>query len=190
MLLHRACVKLKAHNRREVLFFALLRREVRLDDIYSLDEIAEVLRVMCPEMSRNIIYFIRDEKEYVNPLEDGKQITNTDTDDRRQGVILTDSERDVLQLSARGLTNREIAERLFFSVDSVRTFLYRACTKLGACNRTEAVVQALKQGETSIDKIFSLNELLPSFALLGAEFLDKVTHLQNHKHEPVPAGHQ
>ena len=190
MLLHQACVKLKAHNRIEVVFFALIKREIALNDVYSLEEIAEIFGAMCPDMSNRILSFVRKEMEHVSLLEENEQIINTDTEDRRQDVILTNSERDVLVLTARGLTNQEIADKLYLSISSVKTFLHRACTKLGARNRAEAVILALKRGETSIDKMFSLNELLQPFVPLGAEFLDKIAQLQNqrHEHEPMPTG--
>lgn len=189
-VLHRACVKLKAHNRIEVVFFALMHGEIRLNDAYSLDEIAEIFRAMCPDMFNKILSYVNEDMEYMDLPEEDEQITNIDTEDRRQNVILTDNERDVLVLTARGLTNQEIADKLYLSTSSVKTFLYRACTKLGARNRAEAVILALKRGETSIDEMFSLTELLQPFASLGVESLEKVAQLLSQKPEQelVPTG--
>ena len=50
---------------------------------------------------------------------------------------LTDREREVVELAARGLTNREIGARLYVSVRTVNTHLYRAYAKLGMSDRTQ-----------------------------------------------------
>ncbi len=54
-------------------------------------------------------------------------------------------EEEVLNLVADGLTNREIAERLAISEETVKTHLKRLYQKLGASDRTEAVAIALRQ---------------------------------------------
>lgn len=48
---------------------------------------------------------------------------------------LTDREREIVTLAARGLTNREIADRLVVSVRTVEGHLYRAGAKLGTADR-------------------------------------------------------
>ncbi|HVE96636.1 MAG TPA: helix-turn-helix transcriptional regulator [Pseudonocardiaceae bacterium] len=58
---------------------------------------------------------------------------------------LTDREREIIALVARGLSNRQIAERLVVSVRTVEGHLYRACAKLGASDRTE--LAALLRGD-------------------------------------------
>jgi DNA-binding NarL/FixJ family response regulator len=50
---------------------------------------------------------------------------------------LTHREREIVTLAAGGLSNRQIAQRLVISVRTVEGHLYRACTKLGASDRTE-----------------------------------------------------
>jgi DNA-binding CsgD family transcriptional regulator len=52
-------------------------------------------------------------------------------------ALLTDREREVVELAARGLTNREIADRLFVSVRTVNTHLYRSYAKLGVNDRSQ-----------------------------------------------------
>lgn len=53
-------------------------------------------------------------------------------------VTLTLREREVLQLLAEGLTNREIAGRLSLSQSTVRVHLRNVMKFLGARNRAEA----------------------------------------------------
>lgn len=52
---------------------------------------------------------------------------------------LTPRELEVLQLIAEGLSNREIAERVFVSENTVKTHSSRVFEKLGARRRTQAV---------------------------------------------------
>jgi DNA-binding NarL/FixJ family response regulator len=59
---------------------------------------------------------------------------------------LTSVEREMLRLVAQGLTNREIAERLRCSVGTVKKYLQRTLEKLGASDRTQAAVEAVKRG--------------------------------------------
>jgi DNA-binding NarL/FixJ family response regulator len=63
---------------------------------------------------------------------------------------LTDREREVLQLMARGLQNKEIAGRLVISERTVKFHVSAILAKLGAGNRTEAVRAALERGLVSI----------------------------------------
>jgi LuxR family maltose regulon positive regulatory protein len=55
---------------------------------------------------------------------------------------LTEREVEILQLIAEGLTNPEIANRLFLSLHTVKTHTRNIYSKLGVHNRTEAVARA------------------------------------------------
>ncbi|MFG3284977.1 response regulator [Streptomyces sp. NPDC048111] len=59
---------------------------------------------------------------------------------------LTARETDVLRLTARGMSNGEIADRLFISEATVKTHLNRAMSKLGLDSRAQAVVVAYESG--------------------------------------------
>ena len=56
-------------------------------------------------------------------------------------ISLSEREVEVLSLAADGLTNRQIAERLYLSPHTVARHLANARAKLGASNRAEAAVQ-------------------------------------------------
>ena len=64
----------------------------------------------------------------------------------RQIESLTEREVDVLQLAARGLTNRAIGRQLAISDRTVQGHLANVYGKLEVSNRTEAVTEALKRG--------------------------------------------
>ena len=59
---------------------------------------------------------------------------------------LSDRELEILQLLADGLSNKEIADRLFISVQTVKTHIAHIFDKLGVKDRTEAVASALRKG--------------------------------------------
>jgi len=59
---------------------------------------------------------------------------------------LTAREAEILELLALGLSNTEIAQRLFLSEGTVRNYLSALFAKLGVSDRTQAVVAALRDG--------------------------------------------
>jgi DNA-binding CsgD family transcriptional regulator/N-acetylneuraminic acid mutarotase len=63
-----------------------------------------------------------------------------------QGEPLSPREQDVLESMAHGATNREIAESLIISPNTVKVHLRNIYSKLGVSTRTEAMRIALEQG--------------------------------------------
>ena len=60
--------------------------------------------------------------------------------------VLTSREVEVLELTARGLSNLEIADRLYISEATVKTHLNRTMTKLDLGSRAQAVIVAYESG--------------------------------------------
>jgi DNA-binding NarL/FixJ family response regulator len=70
----------------------------------------------------------------------------TDAKERdRKAETLTAREVEVLQLLAFGHTNKDIAEQLYISPDTVKTHLEHIFEKLGTSDRTAAVAEALRR---------------------------------------------
>jgi two-component system, NarL family, response regulator LiaR len=67
------------------------------------------------------------------------------TDRDKKAETLTAREIEVLQLLAFGHTNKDIAEQLFISPDTVKTHLEHIFEKLGTSDRTAAVAEALRR---------------------------------------------
>lgn len=59
---------------------------------------------------------------------------------------LTPRQLEVLQLMVKGLSNKEIAEQLHLSETTVKSHVTAVLRKLGATDRTQAVVKALNEG--------------------------------------------
>ena len=67
---------------------------------------------------------------------------------------LTDRELQVLRLVAKGLTNREIAERLVVTEATVRSHVSNTLSKLHLANRVQATLYALQEGLASLEDRF------------------------------------
>jgi len=89
-------------------------------------------------------------KTYVDPVVAGKLF---DQVNRGAGLpdstvvsALSERELDVLRLIGRGLSNAEIAQRLYLSEGTVRNYVSAILTKLEVADRTQAAVLALRAG--------------------------------------------
>ncbi|MFI7664754.1 response regulator [Nocardia sp. NPDC049526] len=65
--------------------------------------------------------------------------------------ILTAREREVVAMVAEGLSNEEIAEKVYLSPLTVRTHVQRAMSKVGAQNRAQLVVIAFQSGLVRVE---------------------------------------
>jgi DNA-binding CsgD family transcriptional regulator len=65
---------------------------------------------------------------------------------KREDLNITRRELEILELIARGLSNREIAEKLFVSENTVKTHSSRVFDKIGAKRRTQAVQMGKELG--------------------------------------------
>jgi DNA-binding NarL/FixJ family response regulator len=75
-------------------------------------------------------------------IEEIRQLTRGE----QTGFSLSAREVEVLQMIAYGSTNREVADALKISPQTVKTYLERIFSKLGVSDRTRAVAVALKHG--------------------------------------------
>ena len=88
--------------------------------------------VLHPSVARKVL------NRFVPPAEQAKKV--------KPEALLTDRELEVLKLATQGLSNREIADRLYLSLRTVQAHLSHIFNKLQVSSRTEAVVRALKEG--------------------------------------------
>ena len=71
--------------------------------------------------------------------------------ERFPGTELTNRERDVLHLMAEGRDNRGIAQALRLTLGTVKGHVHNILEKLGAADRTQAVMSAVRRGIVHLD---------------------------------------
>ena len=64
---------------------------------------------------------------------------------------LSEREKEIVKLIAEGLSNKQLADKLYISTKTVKTHVAHILEKLDAKNRTEAVVTAIRKGLIDID---------------------------------------
>ena len=111
-----------------------LLKDVEPDDLrQAVRLIAEGQALLSPSVTRRVIAEFSQRPQRTPP-------------DQSRLAQLTDREREVVALVARGLTNDEIAVRLFMSPATAKTHVNRAMTKAGARDRAQLVVLAYESG--------------------------------------------
>ena len=83
------------------------------------------------------------EERSVPSLPNSKRYTAADSLD---AAALTNREREILRLIARGATNREVADSLIISEGTVKNHLSNIFSRLGLRDRTQAVMYARERG--------------------------------------------
>ncbi|MFG2143378.1 response regulator [Streptomyces sp. NPDC048696] len=89
--------------------------------------------LFAPSVTRRLV------EAFARPAEQSPQLSS-------DLAALTARETEVLKLTARGLSNLEISDRLFISEATVKTHLNRAMSKLDLASRAQAVVLAYESG--------------------------------------------
>jgi two-component system, NarL family, response regulator LiaR len=89
-------------------------------------------------------------KTFVDPSIAGKVLEQVSSHQTHDSTYitgkLTEREIEILRLVAKGLSNLDIAERLFLSEGTVRNHVSAVLTKLGVSDRTQAAVIAIQHG--------------------------------------------
>jgi DNA-binding NarL/FixJ family response regulator len=100
-----------------------------------------------PDRLRHAVRTVADGGTYVDPQVTGKLVLLATKGRRARGPFgLTVQEMRVIELLPGGLTNAEIATELCLSVNTVKTHLRRAMSKMQVHDRTEAAVLAQREG--------------------------------------------
>jgi len=72
-------------------------------------------------------------------------------EERKTSYILSERESEVLRLVALGMSNKEIAEKLFLSQRTVKAHLTNIFNKLKVASRSEAIVKGLQWGLVTLE---------------------------------------
>jgi DNA-binding NarL/FixJ family response regulator len=111
-----------------------LLKETGPDDIrHAVHVVAAGDSLLAPSVTRRLIAAYTSQPQHLPPLGE------------RLGA-LTDRETEVVALVAHGLSNDEIARKLFVTLSTAKTHVSRAMTKLGARDRAQVVIAAYESG--------------------------------------------
>lgn len=129
-----------------VLLLADREREEQLYEALRAGASGYILKDIAPDdLARSVRQVARGEV-LVQPQMAARLLTRLGGNERVPQENLTARERDVLQLLARGLRNKEIAARLIVSERTVNFHLANIYAKLHVSGRTEALSKALERG--------------------------------------------
>ncbi|GGF45774.1 hypothetical protein GCM10011519_19590 [Marmoricola endophyticus] len=78
------------------------------------------------------------------PLRSNHPVPGQDWPGRHEGLTVRES--DILLLVAHGLCNQDISERLFLSINSIKSYIRSAYRKMAVESRTQAVLWAIEHG--------------------------------------------
>jgi DNA-binding NarL/FixJ family response regulator len=112
----------------------LLKRTKPEDLIAAIHTVAEGDSLLSPSVTRRVIDRMATQPA---PAATGERLD-----------VLTPREREVLELVAQGLSNREIADRFVIEESTVKTHVKRILMKLGVRDRVQAVIFAYESGLT------------------------------------------
>lgn len=129
------CLMLTSFADDEALFDAIMAgaagyvlKQVRGSDLIDgIRRVAEGQSLLDPHVTAKVLERLRR-----GPEEDERYAT------------LTDQERQTLELLAEGLTNRQIADRMYLAEKTIKNYVSNLLTKLGMHRRTEAAVYAAR----------------------------------------------
>jgi DNA-binding NarL/FixJ family response regulator len=108
----------------------LLKRTPPADIVQGIRTVATSESLLFPEAIRSLA------QAYARPAEPAGL----------EHAQLTEREQEVLRLMARGMSNAEIAAELFLGVQTIKTHVANLLGKLGARDRTQAVIMAYESG--------------------------------------------
>ena len=132
------CLMLTSFSDDEALFEAIMGgasgyvlKQIRENELIdSIRAVAEGKSLLDPAVTKRVL----------DRLQSGN-----DGDERL--AELTDREREILELIGEGLSNREIAERLFLAEKTIKNYVSNLLLKLGMRRRTEAAALAARLDE-------------------------------------------
>lgn len=105
-----------------------------------------------PEVMLAAVYATARGQSLLDPAVAGAVLQELSYTERPE-LALTEREQAVLRLLALGRTNREIAETLVLSPETIKTHVGSILNKLNLAHRTQVVIYALKRGLISLDDI-------------------------------------
>src|SRR6184192_2512329 len=111
-----------------------MKHALAAEVVEAVRSVAEGRSALGPEAAQRVMALLREKAETADPL-----------------AALSSQEKRVLDLIGEGLTNREIAERMFLSEKTVKNYVSSLLTKLGMNRRSQAAALAARIGDRAGD---------------------------------------
>jgi len=133
-----ACLMLTAYGDDQALLGAIMagaagyvsKQTAGTDLVSALRAVASGQSILDPFASRKVMARLREHAAAADPI-----------------AALSDQEKRVLELIGEGLTNRQIAERMFLAEKTVKNYVSALLTKLGMQRRTQAAAFAVRHAD-------------------------------------------
>ena len=178
VIIHEICSKLGARSRIEATLFAIMGGLLKGEEVFTIDELAWFVS-LSPQAERTTAQMLGLKLEQMDLRR------HKDGASRKAGrstATLTIRQREILGLVARGLTNKEIANQLCISTNTVKSSLSQAYAKLGAHGRVPVLMAAMKERILYLDDAFSPNELEGLLFSLGSDARNMIAQLISEGH--------
>jgi two-component system response regulator NreC len=115
----------------------LLKKAAPVELVSAIRSVTQGSAYLYPSIARTLI------DDYLRRVERGEEKTSYGG--------LTDREREVLRLFAEGLSNQQVAERLYLSVKTVQRHRENIMDKLDLHNRAQLISYAVRKGLIDLD---------------------------------------
>jgi DNA-binding NarL/FixJ family response regulator len=122
--------------------------EARMMGVLRAGAVGYVRKDAEPETLLAAVRAVARGKTYIDPSVSGQVLHASSPRDE-----LTPREREVLRRLALGLSNRDIADALCISEETVKTHVGSVLGKLQVENRAQAIVQALRRGLVTLEEL-------------------------------------
>lgn len=146
----------KAHPEVQVLVLTMYTNEAYLFQMLKAGASGYLVKQSAPDELLSAIEAVYQGDSYLSPSvsrtlvdEYVRQVEETDVDDSYNN--LTVREREILQLAAEGLTNREMADKLHISIKTVGVHRANLMEKLGLQNAADLIKYAIRKGIISLE---------------------------------------
>lgn len=144
----------QASRRTAILCLSSFDSKYEISEMISAGAAGYLLKHVSAEEFLNSIRMVKNGSAVLHPEIARKILEHSETIKEKDELLnkLTTREIEVLELIGKGLSNKEIANSMHISEDTVKTYISRIFQKINVKNRVEAVAIALKHGVIQFPK--------------------------------------
>lgn len=137
---------LKAYPELKILVLTNFKSQLYLNNMLRLGAHGYLLKTARQETFLKAVESVYQGRVFIDPAFEGIQEQHPPRVSIYNKVTLTLREKEILQLVVNGNSNQEIVEKLFLSINTVKTYMSRIFDKLDVKNRAELNKKALQLG--------------------------------------------